>query len=204
MLLRKRRRNGDLRGVDAAKLLDFWPCRPDQNHVAGGQEVTNAGIPRGDDAHGDNKTTAEAVARRLGIDEVEAEVLPETKGRIVKSYKAKGVSSLWRGTVRMTRQHWPPPISVSPWERARTSRWKRGRDAVKGDLMGIVRAQKLSKSVMQKYPPEPVLRLRLQYGGCSGGGWYSLSAFGVLLQSRYGGSNHGAQFSIRDCQRVEG
>src|SRR5207244_4184417 len=39
---------------------------------------------------GDSRTTAEAVARKLGIDEVVAEVLPEQKGEIVKGLQAEG------------------------------------------------------------------------------------------------------------------
>jgi Cu+-exporting ATPase len=39
---------------------------------------------------GDNKTTAQEVARKLGIDEVEAEVLPEDKSRIVKKLREQG------------------------------------------------------------------------------------------------------------------
>ena len=43
---------------------------------------------------GDSRTTAEAVARKLGIDEVEAEVLPGQKGEVVKRLQAEG--HLWR------------------------------------------------------------------------------------------------------------
>ena len=39
---------------------------------------------------GDNRTTAEAVARQLGIDEVEAEVLPEHKSAVVAQLRAEG------------------------------------------------------------------------------------------------------------------
>jgi len=39
---------------------------------------------------GDNRTTAEAVARQLGIDDVEADVLPEDKNRIVRKLRADG------------------------------------------------------------------------------------------------------------------
>src|SRR3546814_15180410 len=39
---------------------------------------------------GDNRTTAEAVARRLGIDEVEAEVLPDQKSAVVARFKREG------------------------------------------------------------------------------------------------------------------
>ena len=45
---------------------------------------------------GDNWTTAKAVARRLGIDDVEAEVLPDQKSAVVQRYKAEGGSLPWR------------------------------------------------------------------------------------------------------------
>ena len=48
---------------------------------------------------GDNKTTADAVARKLGITEVEAEILPEDKSEIVKRLrKRRPRSSPWPGT----------------------------------------------------------------------------------------------------------
>ena len=47
---------------------------------------------------GDNWTTAKAVARRLGIDEVEAEVLPEQKSEVVQKRKAAGKSLRWPAT----------------------------------------------------------------------------------------------------------
>src|SRR5271167_2732216 len=47
---------------------------------------------------GDNKTTAEAVARKLGIKEVEADILPQDKNRIVKKLTAKDALSPWRAT----------------------------------------------------------------------------------------------------------
>ena len=48
---------------------------------------------------GDNRTTAEAVARQLGIDDVQADVLPEDKHRIVRKLKSgRARSSPWRAT----------------------------------------------------------------------------------------------------------
>ncbi|WP_448187561.1 HAD family hydrolase [Azospirillum sp. sgz301742] len=46
---------------------------------------------------GDNRTTAEAVARRLGIQEVEAEVLPDKKHQVVQRLKLEGCMGPWRG-----------------------------------------------------------------------------------------------------------
>jgi Cu+-exporting ATPase len=71
---------------------------------------------------GDNRTTAEAVARRLGIDEVEAEVLPDQKSAVVARFKREGGSSPWPATVSTTPPRWPPPTSASPWVPAPTSR----------------------------------------------------------------------------------
>ena len=74
---------------------------------------------------GDNKTTAQAVARRLGIDEVEAEVLPDSKSAVVRrAAKRRPRSSPWRATASTTRRRWPPPMSASPWGPAPTSRSK--------------------------------------------------------------------------------
>ena len=47
---------------------------------------------------GDNRTTAQAVARRLGIVDVEAEVLPDQKSAVVAKLQKQGASSRWRAT----------------------------------------------------------------------------------------------------------
>ena len=68
---------------------------------------------------GDNWTTAKAVARRLGIDEVEAEVLPEQKSEVVRNHKAAGkVVAMAGDGVNDAR------TSVLRWERAPTWRWR--------------------------------------------------------------------------------
>ena len=47
---------------------------------------------------GDNRTTAEAVAKQLGIDAIEAEVLPERKIEVVNACKRRATSWRWRAT----------------------------------------------------------------------------------------------------------
>ena len=74
---------------------------------------------------GDNRVTAEAVARRLGIDEVHAEVLPQRKAEVVRELQAnRGAWSRWPATVSTTRPRWRRPTSESRWAPAPTSRWR--------------------------------------------------------------------------------
>ena len=67
---------------------------------------------------GDNRTTALAVAKRLGIDWVEAEVTPQDKARLVKRLRQEGRVVAMAAT---TRPRSPPPMSAWPWARARMS-----------------------------------------------------------------------------------
>ena len=64
---------------------------------------------------GDNKTTAEAVARKLGIKEVEADALPRDKNRIVNKLTAEGRIVAMAGDGVNDARLWPKPLLVSPW-----------------------------------------------------------------------------------------
>ncbi len=70
---------------------------------------------------GDNAGAAGAVAREVGIDEVIAEVLPRRSSTSSVACKPRAAWSRWSATGSTTRPRWLPPISVSPWERARMS-----------------------------------------------------------------------------------
>jgi Cu+-exporting ATPase len=81
---------------------------------------------------GDSRTTAEAVARTLGIDQLVAEVLPEGKGDVVKRLQAEGrvVGMAGDGVndaPALAQRTW-----ASPWGRGRTSHGERGGDAGEG------------------------------------------------------------------------
>ena len=74
---------------------------------------------------GDNRTTAMAVAERLGLDDVEAEVLPDRKAEVVKAPAGRrGAGWRWPATASTTLRPWPRPRSASPWAPAPTSPWR--------------------------------------------------------------------------------
>ncbi len=74
---------------------------------------------------GDERTTAEAVARRLGIDDVEASVLPRAQERDREAARRpRAASSRWRATASTTRPRWRRRTSGSRWAPAPTSRWR--------------------------------------------------------------------------------
>ena len=74
---------------------------------------------------GDQRTTAHAVAGKLGIDEVEAEVLPEDKSADRRArFKPRAASWPWPATASTTPRRSPRPMSASPWAPAPTSPWR--------------------------------------------------------------------------------
>jgi Cu+-exporting ATPase len=98
---------------------------------------------------GDSRTTAEAVARELRIDEVHAEVLPEQKDRVVAELQAAGrtVAMAGDGTndaPALARAH----VGIAMGTGTDVAMKSAGVTLVKGDLMGIVRARRLSSDVM--------------------------------------------------------
>ncbi len=99
---------------------------------------------------GDNRTTAEAVARTLGIDEVEAEVLPQGKGEIVKRLKAKGrVVAMAGDGVNDAPALAEADVGIAMGTGTDVAIQSAGVTLVKGDLSGIVRARHLSRAVMR-------------------------------------------------------
>ncbi len=98
---------------------------------------------------GDNRTTAEAVARSLGITHVEAEVLPEDKARIVSELKSKGRRVAMAGDgVNDAPALAAADVGIAMGTGTDIAIESAGVTLVKGDLTGIVRARRLSKAAM--------------------------------------------------------
>ena len=98
---------------------------------------------------GDNKVTAQAVARKLGITEVEAEVLPEDKSRIVERLKSEGhVVAMAGDGVNDAPALAAADVGIAMGTGTDVAIESAGITLVKGDLTGIVRARRLSQATM--------------------------------------------------------
>ncbi len=99
---------------------------------------------------GDNRTTAEAVARRLGIQAVEADVLPEDKNRIVRKLRAEGkVVAMAGDGVNDAPALAEADVGMAMGTGTEVAIQSAGVTLVKGDLAGIARARALSRATMR-------------------------------------------------------
>jgi Cu+-exporting ATPase len=98
---------------------------------------------------GDNKRTAASVAKRLGIDEVEAEVLPEDKARIVQRLRSEGrVVAMAGDGVNDAPALTAADVGIAMGTGTDIAIESAGVTLVKGDLLGIARARRLSQATM--------------------------------------------------------
>jgi len=98
---------------------------------------------------GDNRTTAEAVARRLGIVDVEAEVLPEQKSAVVEKLRREGRFVAMAGDgVNDAPALAAAEVGIAMGTGTDVAIESAGLTLLKGDLMGIVKARRLSQATM--------------------------------------------------------
>jgi Cu+-exporting ATPase len=99
---------------------------------------------------GDNRVTAEAVARRLNIEEVEADVLPDQKSAVVTRLKAEGrIVAMAGDGVNDAPALAAADVGIAMGSGTDVAIESAGITLLKGDLGGIVRARRLSQATMR-------------------------------------------------------
>ena len=98
---------------------------------------------------GDNRTTALAVARKLGIDDVEADVLPQAKAAVVERLRQEGRGVAMAGDgVNDAPALAAAEVGIAMGAGSDVARESAGVTLLKGDLQGLVKARRLSRAVM--------------------------------------------------------
>jgi Cu+-exporting ATPase len=99
---------------------------------------------------GDGRATAEAVARRLGIDEVEAEVLPAGKADVVRRHREDGTAVAFAGDgINDAPALAAADVGIAMGTGTDVAIESAGVTLVRGDLRGIARARRLSRATMR-------------------------------------------------------
>jgi len=99
---------------------------------------------------GDNRHTAKAVAQELGIDRVEAEILPERKNEVIRDLQSQGKIVAMAGDgINDAPALAQANIGIAMGTGTDVAMESAGVTLVKGDLSGIVRAHKLSQATMR-------------------------------------------------------
>ena len=99
---------------------------------------------------GDSKATAKAIAKQLGIDDYEAEVLPERKSEVVRQLQEQGRKVAMAGDgVNDAPALAQAQVGIAMGTGTDVAMESAGVTLVKGDLLGIVRARRLSRATMR-------------------------------------------------------
>ena len=131
---------------------------------------------------GDNVTTARAVARRLAIAEVEAEVLPEQKSAVVDRLRREGhVVAMAGDGVNDAPALAAADVGIAMGTGTDVAIESAGITLVKGDLTGIVRARRLSAAAMRNIRQNLIFAFIYNAAGIPIAAGVLYPAFGILL-----------------------
>jgi Cu+-exporting ATPase len=131
---------------------------------------------------GDNKTTATAVARKLGITEVEAEVLPEHKSEIVARLRKEGrIVAMAGDGVNDAPALAAADVGIAMGTGTDVAIESAGVTLLKGDLQGIVRARQLSHATMKNIRQNLFFAFIYNAAGVPIAAGVLYPAFGLLL-----------------------
>ncbi len=131
---------------------------------------------------GDNRKTAQAVAAKLGITDIEAEVLPEQKNRVVRRLRGEGhVVAMAGDGVNDAPALAEADVGVAMGTGTDVAMESAGVTLVKGDLAGIARARILSRATMRNIRQNLVLAFVYNVLGIPLAAGVLYPAFGLLL-----------------------
>ena len=131
---------------------------------------------------GDNATTAKAVAKRLGIADVEAEVLPEDKGKVVEKLRTQGrVVAMAGDGVNDAPALAAADVGIAMGTGTDVAMESAGVTLLKGDLNGIVRARHLSAATMANIRQNLFFAFIYNAAGVPIAAGLLYPAFGILL-----------------------
>ncbi|MBC7103544.1 MAG: heavy metal translocating P-type ATPase [Parvibaculum sp.] len=131
---------------------------------------------------GDGRLTAEAVAREIGIGEVEAEVLPEDKSKVVKRLQAEGrIVAMAGDGVNDAPALAAADVGIAMGSGTDVAMESAGVTLVKGDLIGILRARELSQAAMRNIRQNLFFAFAYNAAGVPIAAGLLYPAFGLLL-----------------------
>ena len=137
-------------------------------------------------ATGDNERTARAVAARLGIDDIRADVLPADKARIIRELQAKGRRVAMAGDgVNDAPALAQADVGIAMGTGADVAIESAGVTLVKGNLDGIVRARRLARATMRNIRQNLFFALAYNASGVPVAAGLLFPFFGILISPMF-------------------